>query len=116
MVGNDKLFGGEGNDRLFGGEGNDTFTGGAGADYLNGGAGHDTFKIGYSDPSEVDTIADFNPQDDVIDLSGVVSTSGFNGLILEKDGKSTIITAEDGTKFKLLGFTPSQIKASFFDF
>jgi hypothetical protein len=69
--------------------------------------------------ADIDTISGFNPQDDVIDLSGTAAHGAkFRGLDLKSDGDgNTIVTVKgDGTQFKLVGFDPSDIKASFFDF
>lgn len=86
--GKDKLFGGAGNDRIDGGKGKDVISGDGGADILKGGKGADTFL--YRDLSDStpgakgrDTIRDFKPGQDVIDLSaididpGTVSHEGF---------------------------------------
>ncbi len=119
MVGNDRLFGGEGDDRLFGGDGRDTLIGGSGSDFLKGGKGSDKFFIEKSAPADIDTIADFKPKEDLIDLSGTAAhTSKMDGLQLQSDGHgNTIVTVkEDGTQFKLLGFNPNEIKSSFFHF
>ncbi|WP_198411732.1 calcium-binding protein [Microvirga flavescens] len=120
MVGNDKLFGGAGDDKLLGGVGNDTLTGGVGSDYLKGGAGRDKFVMEKGNAGDIDTIADFSAKDkDVIDLSGTAAhNTKFAGLDLASDGKgNTIVTVkEDGTTFKLLGFNPNEVKASFFHF
>src|SRR5688572_8440945 len=59
-------------DTIYGNAGNDTITGNGGADTITGGLGSDTFRyLAYSDsrPGGVDTITDFNPSQDVIDLS-----------------------------------------------
>ncbi|NEP45190.1 MAG: hypothetical protein F6K35_40610, partial [Okeania sp. SIO2H7] len=78
--GDDDLRGGPGNDRLFGGNGDDLLNGGIGRDRLNGGPGDDTLTGGASidrfifntneefvaDDLGVDTIADFDPDLDLI--------------------------------------------------
>jgi Ca2+-binding RTX toxin-like protein len=93
--GNDILNGGTGNDSLTGGSGNDTFVGfdvnkinpGLGElDSLNGGTGSDRFILGdkaniYYDDQDTSTtgntdyalIADFNPNEDKIQLQGTAS-------------------------------------------
>ncbi|MGO4706852.1 calcium-binding protein [Microvirga sp. 2MCAF38] len=119
MVGNDKLFGGAGDDRLLGGAGNDTLTGGIGSDFLKGGAGRDKFVMEKGNPGDMDTIADFKPKEDLIDLSATAAhNSKFSGLELTSDGHgNTIVTVkDDGTQFKLVGFDPNEVKASFFHF
>jgi Ca2+-binding RTX toxin-like protein len=65
--GHDRLVGDAGNDWLIGGAGNDTLLGGAGADTLylgsgvdraDGGAGNDLYRIGVTDLTGADLIAD----------------------------------------------------------
>lgn len=74
--GKDALFGGVGKDRVDGGRGKDFISGDAGADTLAGGKGADTFlyvDLFHSAPGakDRDTIRDFKPGQDVIDLSGI---------------------------------------------
>jgi Ca2+-binding RTX toxin-like protein len=64
----DILLGGAGPDRLAGGAGDDILIDGAGADTLTGGAGADVFVM--SADGGADTITDFTPGVDRIDLSG----------------------------------------------
>ncbi|WP_262300207.1 calcium-binding protein [Microvirga sesbaniae] len=68
------LQGGNDNDRLYGDAGNDSLEGGAGKDTLSGGWGKDTFifKSALSAKINVDTISDFNVQDDTIRLDNLV--------------------------------------------
>lgn len=66
-TGNDLLTEGEGDDRLDGGAGNDTLVGGTGQDQLTGGSGADLFVV-LAD-GQTDTIRDFQPGTDRIDLS-----------------------------------------------
>jgi VCBS repeat-containing protein len=84
--GSDRLLGGNGNDILAGDAGNDILIGGAGNDTLWGGSGRDQFYL--SRPpviAGVDSITDFNRNDDLIVLSqaefglpqGVLPTSAF---------------------------------------
>jgi Ca2+-binding RTX toxin-like protein len=80
--GDDKINGNNGADIIFGGSGNDTITGsneddiligGFGADNLTGSNGSDTFvflSTNDSRPDQFDTIRDFNPTSDKIDLTG----------------------------------------------
>ncbi|WP_056038680.1 calcium-binding protein [Loktanella sp. 3ANDIMAR09] len=67
-AGGDLLTGGAGADRLFGGAGDDILRDGAGTDTLTGGAGADIFVLAAD--GTPDTIADFQPGLDRIDLSG----------------------------------------------
>ena len=64
----DILIGGSGNDRIFGGNGADIIEDGAGSDTLTGGEGADRFILRADGAS--DTITDFEPGRDQLDLSG----------------------------------------------
>ncbi len=78
--GNDSLYGGQGNDNIFGGQGNDLVSGDKGNDNLFGGGGQDTFRFGLflvgneaiptaaEKPLGMDSIGDFNPTEDKIQL------------------------------------------------
>jgi serralysin len=80
--GDDRVYGGQGNDSVFGGDGNDTLSGDAGHDTVTGGSGADVFRFEYfvqqgplqtaeevgTNPLGVDTITDFNPGEDKIQL------------------------------------------------
>lgn len=72
-TGDDVLFGGDGHDLLKGNDGNDRLQGGRGHDTLIGGAGADIFV--FNSPEDLDgstdTILDFQPDLDRIDLSGL---------------------------------------------
>lgn len=116
MAGDDVLFGGSGRDSLFGGDGDDTLFGQGGSDFLVGGAGHDHFEIA-REKGAMDTIADFSPTEDIIDLTAT-KANGLSSLKLQSDGDgNTIVTVKsDGTQFKLLGFDPSDIEEKFFQF
>ena len=72
-AGADQLFGVGGDDLLYGGDGNDLIVGGAGVDMLTGGAGADVFRLAAGDSlsAAADTIADFLPGTDRIDLSQI---------------------------------------------
>jgi Ca2+-binding RTX toxin-like protein len=67
QAGNDKLFGQGGNDRLLGGLGNDTLTGGAGRDAFR-------FDTTLDATANKDTITDFNPTDDTLQLENAIFT------------------------------------------
>ncbi|MCU0838114.1 MAG: M10 family metallopeptidase C-terminal domain-containing protein [Rhodospirillales bacterium] len=74
LGGNDTIDGKAGNDSLNGGGGNDEITGGLGRDTLTGGTGADMFIYANADESPVDgmdTITDFTPGLDVIDISAI---------------------------------------------
>jgi Ca2+-binding RTX toxin-like protein len=74
----DLLLGGEGNDKLLGGMGDDILIGGKGADMLTGGGGKDMFAIA-SISDGVDTVTDFNAQEDLMDLRSLFAQSQFAG-------------------------------------
>lgn len=80
---NEIFYAGAGNDLVNGGGGSDILIGGAGVDKLTGGAGADIFRFtSESDSYRTattsfdDTITDFDPTQDKIDLAGL----GFTGL------------------------------------
>lgn len=70
--------GGAGADAIVGSAGNDTIIGGAGADNLRGGAGADTFV--YASVLDMgDTIADFAPGQDRLDIGALLNSVGYVG-------------------------------------
>jgi Ca2+-binding RTX toxin-like protein len=73
--GNDFIFGDTGSDHIFGGKGNDRIDGAAGNDYLKGGSGSDTFVFTTSGGGQ-DTIADFNPASDHLEIGKNINGSG----------------------------------------
>lgn len=112
--GDDKLFGGSGDDVLNGGNGNDTLVGQKGSNKLFGGEGKDTFEI-QNQKGELDVIQDFQKGQDIIDLSNTGAKS-FGDLKLKANGGDTIVTTKDGTTFKLVGYNPDDVDATFFSF
>jgi Ca2+-binding RTX toxin-like protein len=98
--GHDSLFGGTGKDRLHGGTGNDVLLGGGGKDVLIGGTGSDRFV--YTAMNERgDTIRDFAPTEDVIDLSQIFVDSRYtnpdrfsNYVELIQQGLNTIVQVD----------------------
>jgi Ca2+-binding RTX toxin-like protein len=79
------LRGGSGSDLIAGGAGNDTLAGEFGADRLNGGNGDDVFlfeALFVSTPDAADTIEDFRPGRDVIDLSAIDPDPGVNNQFI----------------------------------
>lgn len=68
--GPDIIRGGLADDTLAGGPGNDVLSGGPGNDTLAGGPGEDVFSFGSFDTGNT-VLLDFDPAEDVIDLSGL---------------------------------------------
>ncbi|RJG42042.1 Ig-like domain-containing protein, partial [Motilimonas pumila] len=115
-LGHDVLKGGTGNDILIGGVGNDDLTGGSGNDILIGGDGADTFRFfeedaiaeagnSQQDSGIVDTIMDFDVNQDKLDLSDLLDTQGTdvsNSIeqylnVIEEDGHVVIEVDKDGS-------------------
>lgn len=98
--GDAKIFGGAGKDTLVGGMGDDLLNGGGGDDVLVGGNGDDTFFLHMRANASlvtafagVDTIADFNANEDVLKLR--VSGSGsalVNNSDLSFDSGSSVLS------------------------
>jgi hypothetical protein len=76
--GRDLLLGGLGNDKLLGSDGQDILIGGLGIDKLTGGKDKDMFTFD-SIGDGLDTITDFNAQEDVIDLRKLFTQPQFSG-------------------------------------
>ncbi len=96
--GNDDLSGGGGADKLFGDAGIDRIDGGKGNDILKGGGGKDFFE--FTRGTGHDSIADFNPRIEKIDLSGYRGVNGFadldishvkGGVLVELAGNDSIL-------------------------
>lgn len=66
--GKDSLRGMAGDDTLLGGRGSDIMNGGTGADIMAGGRGKDTFRFDFSEIDAVDTITDFKPGKDKVQI------------------------------------------------
>ena len=93
--GSDRVDGGKGNDRIDGGKGNDTLIAGAGKDRLDGGKGKNRYILGKGKDIVIltkdksrDTIRNFNPRKDVIDLPGNLR---FSGITLEQRGNNVFV-------------------------
>lgn len=101
------FLGSQQNDVFFGGAGDDRITGSGGADTLAGGGGSDTFVYNGAAESSgpgYDTLADFNPATDHIDLPGAVT--GFGATIV---GGALSLGSFNGDLGAVLGgLAPSQ--------
>lgn len=113
---NDLIAGLAGNDVLSGASGDDILVDGAGIDILSGGAGADVFV--FTDDGLADYITDYNPAEDVLDLSGFgllysVSQLGIqstaSGAILTFFDEVIHITSHDGTPLDGSDFTDATI-------
>lgn len=92
-AGNDTLLGGDGNDNLQAGDGDDLLDGGAGNDWLDGGLGNDTYLINRSSGS--DTIYNYDPSGDDIDVIGYQDTHGAiadRDLWFTRDGDDLLVS------------------------
>jgi Ca2+-binding RTX toxin-like protein len=101
------ILGSDGGDVVIGGGGDDRFYGLGGADALSGGGGSDIFiywDAGESSGTDYDTIADFDPAADRIDLPGAVS--GFADPI--ESGALSTATFNADLAAALGGLAPSQ--------
>ncbi|MDZ7811668.1 MAG: ExeM/NucH family extracellular endonuclease [Ideonella sp.] len=76
--GHDNLTGTAGDDRLSGLAGDDTLSGGSGKDTLIGGPGADIFVISTGD-SDIDTVNDFVPGSDRLDVRALLAAAGYTG-------------------------------------
>ncbi len=84
--GDDYLTGGRtGRDNLSGGDGDDEIVGGVGGDILTGGSGGDTFTY-QSIRERGDRLTDFNVDEDVLDMSGLLDEFNYQGSDAIADG------------------------------
>jgi Ca2+-binding RTX toxin-like protein len=99
--GNDEIWDGEGMDRVSGGTGNDTIVNEPGIDEISSGDGRDI--IVFLPRSGLDTIQDFDPGQDTIEIRGYTNILSFRDLSafieLDETGDNTLInlSAADGT-------------------
>lgn len=114
--GDDLLFNGAGNDTVDGGADNDTLWGGGGDDMIIGGAGADTFAFGLA--NGVDTVTDFDPAEDILNLAGVAA--GFvDSAAVQAAASATVIgdlsgvliDTGDGAGVFLAGLTLDDLSA-----
>ena len=109
-AGDDILSGGRNEDVLDGGKGDDTLIGGKGDDTLTGGRGSDTFVQNFSQQG-ADTITDFNPGQDTIELQGFGGIENISRISLTEVDGGTRIEAGSGSTLFLEGVTPDQLGA-----
>lgn len=142
--GPDLLMGGNGKDTLFGGEGPDTLLGGNGADLFvyaeagdddhgqGPGGGEEGVEDGGPSGGRRETIGDFQPHLDRIDLSALDGLDGFatgpaaHSVWVEQDGDNAVVRVDlDGVtegehaaelSILLLGVQASQVSAGDFVF
>jgi subtilisin-like proprotein convertase family protein len=97
--GNDTIIANNAGDTIEGGRGNDSITAGGGVDKLYGGPGSDTFvfkTIGQG----TDTIGDFLPGADRIDLHQLLVSLGYTGVDAVADGWLSLVSdGNSGTNF-----------------
>lgn len=119
-AGRDRLVTGKGDDRLDGGNGNDVLKSKGGADFLDGGKGDDvliggggTDVFAFGRKHGVDTIRDFHPGQDKIDLSAL--KLGYDDLWISRADGGTVIETGAG-EIHLDDLLPKQIDAGDFLF
>jgi len=104
--GSDVIYDEDGNDVVNGGEGNDVIYAGKGADIISGNQGNDIFSfesLSSSTTQAIDTIVDFNNQEDLIDVSNI-GIKSFDSLEITNNGIDTFIDDKNSNFiFKLSG-------------
>ncbi|HEY3917178.1 MAG TPA: type I secretion C-terminal target domain-containing protein [Stellaceae bacterium] len=80
---------------IIGGSGNDTLIAGHDADMLTGGGGNDSFVFNYL-PWDAGHITDFNPNTDMLDLSGIFGSIGYTGSNPVADGYLSFVDDGNG--------------------
>lgn len=95
-----QIGGSAGRDTLVGTPGDDVISGGAGADILTGGGGADTFA--YANLREAgDTITDFTPGTDRIDLRALLVSIGYTGFNPAGAGYLKLVSTAAGTSVQI---------------
>lgn len=108
-AGADRLRGGPGDDHLFGGKGSDFLAGARGTDHLDGGPGDDTLTGGrdgdvfiLAPGSGHDTITDFTPGEDQLDLTSHPALASADLIQKQTDAGLLLTVANDPTTSVLL--------------
>jgi 2',3'-cyclic-nucleotide 2'-phosphodiesterase (5'-nucleotidase family) len=92
--------GSAGRDTITGGPGDDIIIGGPGADLLTGGAGGDTFR--YTSMRDAgDTITDFTPYADRIDLGPLLASIGVAAPVAISEGHVRIVDVSGGASVQI---------------
>ncbi|WP_131800965.1 calcium-binding protein, partial [Methylovorus sp. MM2] len=109
-IGN-QLTGNSGANKLEGLDGNDTLDGGAGNDMLTGGSGNDIFLFDTALSSKnIDTITDFNGDEDDIHLDAAIFASLAGGVNSSNFHTGTLATAiEAGGKYLIYDTTTGKL-------
>lgn len=92
------LTGDSGNNNLIGGTGNDSLAGLAGNDTLTGGGPSDTDKFIFGTSAGADVLTDFNPVNDIIDLTALPGLTTYSDLqaLMQNVGSDVVITFDPG--------------------
>ena len=108
----DRLFGGRGDDVVIGGNADDVIDGGRGNDFLAGNDGADVF-IFRDEGSGEDTVADFDPSEDVAQLVGF--DPDFDPLAaLSDEAEGALLDLGDGDSVLFVGRTLAEFSADDF--
>ena len=94
------IYGTSGRDTIVGTPGNDIIVGGEQSDTLTGGAGRDIFVV-QSIRDSLDTITDFTPGTDRIDLSGVLAGLGYTTSNARALGVVRLVSLTNGTQVQI---------------
>ena len=105
-----KLIGTAGRDVLLGTAGDDVITGGEGGDTLTGGAGRDVFLY-QSTRDAGDTITDFSPGQDRIDLHGLLASIGYTGSDPVADSFVRLVAGAGGVSLQVDTDGPAGVAA-----
>src|SRR6185437_10687065 len=103
VAGISNLTGSSSDDDLTGDDADNVITGGQHDDLLTGNGGADTFV--YRDNDGTDTITDFAPGVDRIDLTGVAGKYALSDLNIFQDGANTVVSLEP---IQAAGFGPTE--------